>query len=130
MEMFPSIPEKQNCHPLKWQPLQRYPTSCGRENGERGEALTAWYKRASVAGSNKDGNPLLFSPAASLRSLPWEIASDAQVLQARENDRVKATGLGSWVQRQKLLSGEKCRGLGGAVTQTAVIFQTREMLAR
>ena len=73
---------------------------------------------------------LRFPPASSLRSLPWEVVSDAQILQARENDGVKAAGLGSWVQRQKLPSGEKCRSLGGAVTQTAVIYQTREMLAR
>ena len=31
-----------NCHPLKWQPLQRYPTSCGRENRERGESASRW----------------------------------------------------------------------------------------
>ena len=68
----------------------------------------------------------MFPPAASLSSLPWEDASDAQILQARKNDGVKAAGPGSRVQRQKMLSGEKCRGLGGAVTQTAVIFQTRE----
>ena len=93
-------------------------------------ALTAWYRRASVAGSTKDGNPPLFSHAASLRSPLREVASDAQVLQAGENDGIKAAGLGSWVQRQELLSSEKCRGLGGAVTQTAVTFQTKEMLTR
>ena len=74
-------------------------------------------------------NPPLFPPAASLRSLPWEVASDAQIPQARGNDRVKAAGLGTYVQRVYLLSGEKCKRLGGAVTQTVVIFQTKEMLA-
>ena len=60
---------------------------------------------------------LRFPPASSLRSLPWEVVSDAQILQARENVRVKKAGLGSWVKRQKLLlSGEKHRDLGGSVT--------------
>ena len=71
-------------------PDELWPRKQGGGGGRVSTTLTARYKRASVSGGNKDGNPPLFPPAASLRSLPWEAASDAQILQAREYDGVRA----------------------------------------
>ena len=73
--------------------------------------LTAWYRWMSIADGYKDGNSMLLPPAACPWSVLWEVASDAQVPQAGENNGVKVAGLGFQVQRQELLSGEKWRGL-------------------
>ena len=50
--------------------------------------------------------------------------------QERMTGLLRRQGLDTQVQRRELLSGQKRRGLGGAVRQMAVAFQTREVLAR